>query len=140
MRPIQLHPLSLLAGVLLAGGVGFLMSMQNITATRIQLLSSEEKEVLSHMSIVYLDDGLGNLVNKTIRVEGATTGRTPKRPRRIAVPSLASPEGEGHPQGARDVGLQGSPLLARAEHQGDVTSGWLPLRRKPSRSSRSPRS
>jgi hypothetical protein len=70
MRPVTIHPLSILAGGTLLLGLGGLMSMQKIHAQRIQLLTTEEREILSHMSIVYLNDGYGNLVNKTIRITG----------------------------------------------------------------------
>ena len=33
-------------------------------------LTQQQTEILGHMSIVFLDDGAGNLVNKTIRISG----------------------------------------------------------------------
>ncbi len=38
-------------------------------ATQIVILTPEQREILSHMSIVFLDDGLGGTV-KTIRLTG----------------------------------------------------------------------
>jgi len=61
-----------------------LVAQGTLTKERILCLTPEQEEILSHMSIVYLDDGSGNLVNKTIRFErinvqvvnglGATSG------------------------------------------------------------------
>ena len=52
MRSIQLHPLSLSAGIAFAGAIGFLMSMQQVSPKQAQMLSLEEKAILSHMSLV----------------------------------------------------------------------------------------
>ena len=73
MRRIQLHPLSVAVGVL---GVGMLAMAQQGTPTnfrRIHTLTDEQAEILEHLSIVYLDDGAGNLTNKTIRITGVTS-------------------------------------------------------------------
>jgi len=42
----------------------------SVSATRVRTLTAEQEEILSHMSIVYLDDGVGGAV-KTIRLTGA---------------------------------------------------------------------
>jgi hypothetical protein len=44
-------------------------TQQTTTANKLNLLTPEQAEILSHMSIVYLDDGVGGLA-KTIRIEG----------------------------------------------------------------------
>ena len=66
MKRIQLHPLSLLAGLPVGGLILVLMGMQQIANTRL-IITGEQQEILSHMSIVYLDDGQGGLA-KTIRI------------------------------------------------------------------------
>ncbi len=66
MKRIQLHPLSLLAGLPVGGLILVLMGMQQITNTRL-IITGEQQEILSHMSIVYLADGQGGLA-KTIRI------------------------------------------------------------------------
>jgi hypothetical protein len=56
---------------LLALAVSFpLFGQGTLTYERIICLTPEQEEILSHMSIVYLDDGAGNLVHKTIRMDG----------------------------------------------------------------------
>jgi hypothetical protein len=76
--------------LLLATALSYpLIAQGTLTKERIICLTPEQEEILSHMSIVYLDDGSGNLVNKTIRFErinvqivnglGATNGY-PKDP------------------------------------------------------------
>ena len=47
-----------------------LFGQGTLTKERIICLTPEQEEILSHMSIVYLDDGFGNLVNKAIRMDG----------------------------------------------------------------------
>ena len=47
-----------------------LFGQGTLTAERVPGLTPEQEEILSHMSIVYLDDGFGNPVNKTIRITG----------------------------------------------------------------------
>lgn len=57
------------AGLLAVGSL--LLGMQgNMTAVRIYTITAEQAEILGHMSLVFLDDGAGNLVNKTIRISG----------------------------------------------------------------------
>jgi hypothetical protein len=70
MKPFQVHPLSLVAGVALVGLLGMAQSTLPGSHTQITTLTQQQREILSHMSIVYLDDGHGNLVNKTIRISG----------------------------------------------------------------------
>ena len=69
MKSIQLHPLALALPL----GLFPLLSVaqQSRQAQPIPQLTPEQREILSHMSIVYLDDGFGNKVNKTIRITGA---------------------------------------------------------------------
>ena len=67
MKRVELHPLSLLAGLLVGGVLLVLLGMQQVSSTRL-IITGEQQEILSHMSIVYLDDGYGNLVNKAIRI------------------------------------------------------------------------
>ena len=66
MKRVELHPLSLLAGLLVGGVLLVLVGMQQVTNTRL-IITGEQQEILSHMSIVYLDDGQGGR-NKTIRI------------------------------------------------------------------------
>lgn len=70
MKPVEIHPLSLLLGATILGGVLSVSSWQHVSSTRQWNLTGEQAEILSHMSIVYLDDGAGNPVNKTIRISG----------------------------------------------------------------------
>jgi len=85
MRPIQLHlsvhPLSLLAGALLVGTLGFLMSMQKTVLNKAQFLTPKEKEILSCMSLVNVHNDK-TLVFEGINVQivnglGATNGYPP---------------------------------------------------------------
>ena len=67
MKPLQIHPLSFALGALF---LGLALSAQSVgSIQRILTLTAEEKEILSHMSLVMLDDAQGGLV-KTIRIEG----------------------------------------------------------------------
>ena len=59
-----------LAGAGVIAVAVLLIGMQGSLNKESNLLTDEEKEILSHMSIVFLDDGFGNLVNKTIRISG----------------------------------------------------------------------
>jgi len=58
---------TLLAGI---GLLGILSLAQTSRTSQVATLTAEQREILSHMSLVYLDDGTGNLVNKTIRITG----------------------------------------------------------------------
>jgi len=71
MKPLQIHPLSALLGALGLGLVLALTSMaQQIPAGQpVRIPPPELKDLLSHISIVYLDDGAGGKA-KTIRFEG----------------------------------------------------------------------
>lgn len=56
--------------MLLAGALSYpLVAQGTLNEERLICLTPEQEEILSHMSIVFLDDGSGNLVNKTIRFE-----------------------------------------------------------------------
>ena len=68
MKNLRLGSISLVAaGSAATAGLFLLTSMQGtLTSERIFTLTAEQAEILSHMSIVYLDDGTGALVNKTI--------------------------------------------------------------------------
>lgn len=70
MKTIQLHPLSFVAGVALVGVLGMAQTTLPGSHSHITTLTPEQREILGHMSLVYLDDGHGNLVNKTIRITG----------------------------------------------------------------------
>jgi hypothetical protein len=103
MKPVTVHPVSLVVGCVSAVALGLLMSMQQITAQRIQILSPEEMEILSHMSIVYLPDGQGGQA-KTIRVSGVNlqvvnglgaTNGNPASPSTI-VPFMVQTNGVGN--------------------------------------------
>lgn len=65
MKPIQIHPVSALVGVSVFG----LLGTAQIATTSFEPLelTAEQKEILSHMSIVFLDDGQGG-TTKTIRI------------------------------------------------------------------------
>ena len=68
MKNIKLNPLSLLVGSAATAGLFLLSSMQGtLTTERIFTLTPEQAEILSHQSIVYLDDGQGGRV-KTLRI------------------------------------------------------------------------
>lgn len=70
MKSIQVHPISAIFGVSVICGAFFVSSMQSTTsATRLFVLTPEQAEILTHLSIVYLDDGQGGQM-KTIRVSG----------------------------------------------------------------------
>ena len=70
MKNIQVNPLSLIIGAAATTGLFLLTSMQGtLTTERIFTLTPEQAEILSHQSIVYLDDGLGGTV-KTLRISG----------------------------------------------------------------------
>lgn len=49
--------------------LGYFQGIGNIE--RVSCLTAAQREILSHLSIVYLDDGSGAAVNKTIRLTGA---------------------------------------------------------------------
>ena len=67
MTPSRLHPLPL---CLLSLLLGLSLSVQSPgSAERILRLTAEEKEILSHMQIVYLDDAQGGMT-KTLRIRG----------------------------------------------------------------------
>ena len=68
MRPIQVHPLSLLAGVAIVFALGLAQSPTG-HVQRVLTLTAEQQEILSHMSIVYENDGSFG-TNKTIRISG----------------------------------------------------------------------
>lgn len=69
MYKVSLLP-RFLAGAAVCCAVLTLTSMQGaLTTHRTSCLTAEQQEILSHMSIVYLDDGTGGFV-KTIRIEG----------------------------------------------------------------------
>jgi len=54
--------------LLLASALSYPLSAQGtVNKGRIICLTAEQEEILSHGSIVYLDEGSGNRVNKTIR-------------------------------------------------------------------------
>ena len=66
----RLHPASALVGALAVTVPFITVAFQQKTSVREFLgLTAEEKEMLSHMSIEYLDDGQGGQ-NKTIRFSG----------------------------------------------------------------------
>ena len=68
MKNMQLSPLSLAIGCAATVGLFVLTSFQGtITTERIFTLTPEQAEILSHQSIVYLDDGQGGTV-KTLRI------------------------------------------------------------------------
>jgi len=72
MKPIQIRPLSALAGAAALTAVLGLTSMMQAGAggaTRIPMITTLQEEILSHLSIVYLPDGAGG-TNKTIRMSG----------------------------------------------------------------------
>jgi len=70
MKNIQLSPLSLVAGSAATAGLFLLTGMQSTsTAEPLFTLTPEQAEILSHQSIVYLDDGQGGTV-KTLRISG----------------------------------------------------------------------
>ena len=57
--------------LLLATALSYpLVAQGTVSKERIICLTPEQEEILSHMSIVHLDDGSGNPVNKTIRFTG----------------------------------------------------------------------
>jgi len=69
MKLDQFHPGSALCGAGVLACASLLVGMQqNMTAERIHTITAEQAEILSHMTLVFLDDGAGNLVNKTIRI------------------------------------------------------------------------
>ncbi len=69
MKPDRFHPGSALCGAGILACASLLVGMQqNLTVERIHTITAEQAEILGHMSLVYLDDGAGNLVNKTIRI------------------------------------------------------------------------
>lgn len=69
MKLERFHPGSALLGAGILACASLLVGMQGtVTAVRVYTLTAEQAEILSHMSLVYLDDGAGNLVNKTIRI------------------------------------------------------------------------
>lgn len=102
MNPVKIQPLSLLAGIAVFGLVG--MAQTTGSNTQITTLTPEQREILSHMNLVYLDDGYGNLVNKTIRITGVNvqivnglqaTNGNPLSPDTIAT-SLTAVNGVGN--------------------------------------------
>lgn len=64
---MQIH----LPSAVIGGTVFVLLGMQVDVQPRRLPWTAEQAEILSHLSIVYLDDGSGNAVNKTIRLSGA---------------------------------------------------------------------
>ena len=68
MKPIQIHPLSALAGIVAFGLISMGQSSPRPTSHGLGSLSPLE-DVLSNMSVVYLDDGQGGTV-KTILFSG----------------------------------------------------------------------
>lgn len=71
MKPARSHALSALAGAGVLALASLLAGMQgSLSKEKVLCLTPEQQEILSHMSIVHLDDGSGNLVNKTIRITG----------------------------------------------------------------------
>jgi len=69
MKPITIHPLSAIAGGVLVGTALLLAGMGKGTKTYDMHLSREAARILSRMSIEFLDDGQGGMV-ETIRVSG----------------------------------------------------------------------
>ncbi len=69
MKHTYMQSFSALGGIALFGFLGMVTQAPG-NPQAILKLTPEEKEILGHMSIVYLDDGFGNMVNKTIRIEG----------------------------------------------------------------------
>jgi hypothetical protein len=69
MKNIQRNPIALaLATAAATAGLFSLTSLQGtLTTERIFTVTAEQAEILSHMSIVHLDDGQGGTA-KTIRV------------------------------------------------------------------------
>jgi hypothetical protein len=68
MRPIQLHPVSLLVGVAFVFSLG-LMQAPKSSVLHVPTLTPEQEEILSHLSIVYRNNGQFG-TNKTIRFSG----------------------------------------------------------------------
>ncbi len=72
MKPLQIHPLSALAG---AAALGLTLLATGAVQTQIGPqslachITPEQQEILNHMSIVYLNDGFGGQC-KTIRISG----------------------------------------------------------------------
>ena len=60
MKPLQIHPVSTLLGALAVGGAFLLSSWQLSADFDYVGLSPEQRRILGHMSIVYLDDGKYN--------------------------------------------------------------------------------
>jgi len=70
MSPIKILSLPICASCILGSVMLATARAQGtMTATRARTLTAEQEEILNHMSIVYLDDGVGGTV-KTIRLTG----------------------------------------------------------------------
>lgn len=76
MKPIQIHPVTALAGAAALGALLGLTSLVQVASKKtagqgerrnISALTPEQRAILDHMSIVDLDDGLGGTV-KTLRI------------------------------------------------------------------------
>jgi hypothetical protein len=78
MKRIRIDPVSTALGAVSLGTVLYVTSMAQVSSAPVAALGPpsvlgltvEQSEILGHMSIVYLDDGFGNLVNKTLLIEG----------------------------------------------------------------------
>lgn len=69
MKLDRFHTGSALCGAGILACASLLVGMQQThTVERIYTITAEQAEILSHMSLIFLDDGSGNLVNKTIRI------------------------------------------------------------------------
>lgn len=72
MKSIQLEvrPVSLLVGAVLGAlGLSVTAAQSPLSAQQALTLTAEQREILSHMSLVDLDDGLGN-ARRTIQISG----------------------------------------------------------------------
>ena len=103
MKTLQLSPISLVTGsaataclLLLTGMQGQVSVGSHQAAPPPDLpVTQEQQEILNHMSLVYLDDGLGGTV-KTLRISGINVqivnglGRDQRIPRPIRTASSAN--------------------------------------------------